>query len=117
MEFLSKDEIQKADTLPHEDVPVPEWGGKVRVVTMTAGERDSYDDTIYRMEGTVATVDRKDFRSKMLIHCLTDEKKKRLFTEVKELSALSSKPIQRLYDVAQKLNGMSKEAQDDLKAK
>ncbi len=117
MALLSKDQILGADKLRVEDVEVPEWGGSVRVVGMTAGERDMYEDSIYETEGTKVTVKRKDFRAKMLVHCLRDENMALLFTDVSEITKLSAKPIQRLFDVAQELNGLSKKVQDDIEGK
>lgn len=118
MALLTKDQIKKADTLKYQDEPVPEWGGSVRVSQMTAGERDFYEDSIYDA-GVDATVKvkREDFRAKMLLFCLKNEDGKPLFDSIKEITNLSAKPIQRLYDVAQELNGMSKAAQEVIKKK
>ena len=117
--LLTKDQILEAQDLPFEDVEVKEWGGIVRVYTMTAGERDSYESTIYDTDGETVKVNRDDFRAKMLAHCLKDEKGVRLFTgaEIKKLSGKSAKPVQRLFEVAQNLNGISKGAQEDIKKK
>ena len=113
---LSKSAILEASDLPFTDVDVPEWGGTVRIRTMTARERDDYEASIYDMDGKTVKVKREDFRAKLLARCLIDEDGKRLFTtkDIPQLSGKSAKPVQALFEVAQELNGLSADAQDEL---
>jgi hypothetical protein len=114
--MLSKDEILKADDLPYIDVKIEEWGGEVRVRTLTAGERDEYEASIYETDGTNVTVKREDFRAKMLALCIVDDKGNRMFgtKDISKLSGKSAKPIQQLFEVAQELNGLSADAQEEI---
>ncbi|MFE3382837.1 hypothetical protein [Streptomyces anulatus] len=41
--YLSAEQILDADDLAIEDVPVPEWGGTVRVKGMSGTERDRFE--------------------------------------------------------------------------
>lgn len=107
--YLSKDEILKAQDFTFEDVDVPEWGGKVRVRCMTGTERDAYEASIYEMKGTEVKFNREDLRSKLLARVIVDEKNERLFTdaEVKLLGRKNAKVIDRLFNVAQRINALT----------
>jgi hypothetical protein len=115
--LLSKDQILSADDLPYRDVEVPEWKGSVRVRTMTGAERDSFEADIYQKKGDTIELNREHFRAKLLGRCIVDEKGARLFSDkdIMVLSAKSVKALDRLFTVAQELNGISKEEQDNIK--
>ena len=104
--LLTRQQIVDADDLPTKDVNVPEWGGTVRVKTMTALEKDKW-------EISCLTDDKKSnleaMRAKLAAHTIVDESGQRLFTEfdVEKLAAKSAKAIERIYNIAQKLNGIS----------
>jgi hypothetical protein len=119
MTLLDKNQILAADDLPFRDVDVPEWGGVARVRTMTGGERDAFEASIYDTDGTGVKLNRTDFRAKVLSKVIVDEKGERLFTdkEISVLSGKSAKAIQRLFDVAQEINGISKAEQDAIEKK
>lgn len=117
--LLSKDQILSANDLPYRDVEVPEWGGSVRVRTMTGGERDAFEASIYDRDGDRIELNRIDFRAKLLSKVLVDEKGQRLFSD-KDIAALSGKSVKainRLFEVAQEINGLSKEEQTEIKKK
>ena len=117
--LLSKEDILSKSDLPFEDVDVPEWGGKVRVRTMTGSQRDAWETSVYVTKGDVVEVNRDEFRAKLLARCIVNEKGERLFTD-KEISALSgksSKALDRLFAVAQELNAVGRKEADDLKKK
>lgn len=40
--LLTRDKIKNAKDLKHEDVDVPEWGGKIRLKQMNAGETNAF---------------------------------------------------------------------------
>jgi len=117
--LLSKDAILKADDLPFRDIDVPEWGGVVRVGTMTAGDRDAFEASIYEGDGDKVKINRNDFRAKLLARALKDESGARLFSdkEIQAISAKSAKVVQKLFEVAQDMNGLSQSVQDDLEKK
>lgn len=119
MGLLSKDQILSADDLPFRDVDVPEWGGTVRVRTMTGGERDAFEASLYEKEGDDLVYKREHFRAKLLSRCIVDEKGTLLFSakEIEKLSGKSARALNRLFDAAQELNAISKEEQDAIKKK
>lgn len=115
--MLNKQAILAAQDLPHEDVNVPEWGGVVRVRTMTGVERDAFEsESVGKMaDGTVqARLD--NVRARLCSRCLIDEQGNRLFTddEVDALSKKSGRALGRVFDVAAKLNGLNKADVEEL---
>jgi len=117
--LLNKDQILAAEDLPFRDVDVPEWKGTIRVRTMTGGERDAFEASIYDTDKDGVKLNRNDFRAKLLSKVIVDENGTRLFTdkEIEKLSGKSAKAIQRLFDVAQEINGISKAEQEVIEKK
>lgn len=111
--FLNKDEILKAEDLPHEDAEVPEWGGTVRVRTMTGTERDAFEASVVTKDGKANF---KNLRSKLLCKTLIDDKGNRLFSDSEEdaLGKKSAAVLDRLFAIAQKLNGLGAKDLEDL---
>ncbi len=52
MNLLPRDLIDGADDLPVEDVEVPEWGGAVRLRTLTGSERDGFEASVVSQNGS-----------------------------------------------------------------
>lgn len=119
MGLLSKESILAIDDLPFRDVEVPEWGGSVRVRTMTGGERDEFEASLYEKQGDELVYKREHFRAKLLARCIADEKGDLLFRagDIEKLSRKSAKALNRLFDAAQELNAISKEEQEAIKKK
>ena len=121
--MLSRDDILKADDLEIERVDVPEWGAKdkadeafIFVRNMTGTERDAFEKTIVRQNGKKQVVNMENFRAKLFVHSVCDEKGKLLFSDadVQKLGAKSAAPLQRVFDVAARLSGISKGDVDEL---
>ncbi len=106
-----RDQILAAEDLPRKSVSVPEWGVTVNVRTLTGRERD-------RFEGQQSRDPYGDVRARLAVICLCDDEGKALFTEadIAALSAKSSRALDRIFAIAVKLSGISKEDLDDLKA-
>jgi hypothetical protein len=117
--YLTKEQILAAEDLKHEDVEVSEWGGVVRIKTMTGAERDAYDQVSYpNVENNDPAFDWENFRARLLSFCLVDDSGERLFTGVDEVKALGRKShaaIERCFKVAKRLNGIGAEVQEALK--
>lgn len=103
--MLSKAAILAASDLPTEQVPVPEWGGTVTVRTMSGAERDAFEASIIegKTGGRLVNV-----RAKLAVRVLCDDKGARLFDDddADALGAKSGKALDRVFDVAQRLNGI-----------
>ena len=109
MTLLSKTAILAAPDLQTEDVEVPEWGGAVRVRSFTGRERDAFEASMVRGEGRDRKVDLTNMRARLVGLTVIDETGQRLFTdeEVDLLGAKSGAALDRVFAVAQKLNGLS----------
>ena len=109
MNLLSKTAILAANDLKSEDIEVPEWGGAVRVRSFTGRERDAFEASMVRGEGRDRKVDLTNMRARLVGLTVIDETGQRLFTdeEVDLLGAKSGAALDRVFAVAQKLNGLS----------
>ena len=119
MALLSKADILGADDIPAEDVPVPEWGGTVRVRGLTGAQRSLIEATMVAAKGQSVTVRTEAFqtlRERLVASCLVDEAGKRLFTdkEIFKLGEKSGKVLGRLFGIAQRLSGMDDEAVEEM---
>ncbi len=105
MALLSKKDILTADDLPFEDVKVPEWGGTVRVRTMTGTERDAFEGETYTGKGANTV----NMRARICARCIIGDDGQRLFEDrdMAELGAKSAASLDRVFAVAQRLNGFS----------
>jgi hypothetical protein len=106
MRILTKEAILAADDLPRELVNVPEWGGDVFVRTMTGTDRDAFEASLIGKEGRMDNV-----RARLVSLTLCDDKGDRLFSdaEVAELGKKSAKALDRVFGVAQRINGIGAE--------
>ena len=109
MTLLTKAGILAANDLKTEDVDVPEWGGAVRVRSFTGRERDAFEAAMVRGDGKERKVDLTNMRARLVGLTVIDEAGQRLFTdeEVDLLGAKSGAALDRVFAVAQKLNGLS----------
>jgi len=112
--LLTKEQILKANDLPTETVPVPEWGGSVNVRTMTGREKDVLTSRyISAKEGDRPSV---PFGVNLAATCICDEKGNRLFTdaEIEVLGGKSAAALDRVNEVAGRLNRLTKEERERL---
>ena len=121
--ILSREEILAAKDIKTEIVPVPEWGGAVRIKALDGKERDDYEESVMTKgkKGAMDIISRR-LRVKLLAVSIVDEKGVRMFTEddVELLAGKSAAAIDRVFKVAQRLSGLGEdqvvEAQEVLKA-
>lgn len=109
MSLLSRDAILTADDRETRDVEVPEWGGTVRVRAMSGFERDKFETGMVETRGNKRVENYTNLRAKLVALVVIDEDGKRLFTD-KDVAALGTKSaaaLQRVFNAAQELNGMS----------
>jgi hypothetical protein len=113
---LTRDAILKAEDLKTELVKVPEWGGDVYIRCMTGAERDAFESEAYTVKGKNVEINRENFRARLLVRVLVDGKSERLFSD-KDISALgakSAKSLDRLFIVAMRINGLSRDDVEEL---
>jgi hypothetical protein len=111
MGLLTKSAILGASDLKHEDVPVPQWGGTVRVRVMNGVERDEFRATI-AAEGNVPV---SKFSAALLAATCIDESGARLFSidDMEALQAKSAASLDAPAAVAMRLNGLGAVAVED----
>lgn len=106
--MLTKEQILNCDDLKLERVEVPEWGGDVFVRTLSGKERDQIDSFIVESKKDSSY---PGFRALLCAFSICDENGTSLFTRA-DLEALEQKNavvLQRIFDAALRLNGMSAE--------
>lgn len=110
MDLLTKEQIIASEDLNHEDVEVPEWGGSVRVTAMSGSARDAFEDTLVKRVGDKVEQDLGNYRAKVCAACMVDESGTRMFSakEVRALGDKSAIALERVFDVADRLNGLTR---------
>lgn len=108
--ILDKTAILSAEDLKTEEVDVPEWGGSVRVRTLTGSERDAFESSLIAADGQRNMA---NYRARLLSRALVGENGQRLFSddEIPLLGGKSAAALDRLFAVAQRLNGIGGEAE------
>jgi hypothetical protein len=113
MNLLSKEAILAADDLPREIVSVPEWGGQVYVRTMTGTDRDAFEASLINRESGESGTSSKDqrmhnVRARLVSLTLCSESGERMFQDgdIDALGRKSARALDRVFAVAQRLNGI-----------
>jgi len=108
---LNRDSILQALDLKREVVEVPEWGGTVILTELSAADRLKFGAAMGGKD------DQRVFVAKALTWFIVDEGGDRIFTEddADMLAGKSLPVLQRLWDVAAKLNAMKTEGDDEVK--
>jgi hypothetical protein len=106
--LLSREAILGADDLRTQDVDVPEWGGKVRIRSLTAHDRDAIETAVYgaQKEGKYAP---ENVRALYAAGCIVDEKGDPLFSaaDVEALGRKSAAALNRVYEAVLELNAIA----------
>jgi hypothetical protein len=119
---LTGSAILGADDIKTQTVPVPEWGGDVLVRGLTGAELDAYQGSMRQMrprldgKGMEMVLLSDNNRAKLLVKCLVNESGERLFadTDAPALGRKSAAALDRLYDVAAELSGLSDESAEEI---
>lgn len=116
MPLLTRDQIVETDDTQYEDIEVPEWGGSVRVVGMSGSQRDAYEASIIDQRGGERKVVLANARAKLVQRCLVGEDMRPLFTpdDVRLLGKKSAIALERVFDKARALSGMSERDMEKL---
>ena len=115
--LLSKSQILAADDLPRELVNVPEWNGDVYVKALTAKERDDYEaGFVVQKGGAVKSIDLANVRARLVAMTIVDESGIRMFNdmEVFDLGRKSATALNRVYEVAKRLSGISQSDEEEM---
>ena len=101
-----RDQILEANDSVREAVEVPEWGLTVWVTNISAADRVKWESSIPSTNGKANLVGLKE---RFLVSCLVDEEGNRIFndSDADALGAKSSIAVDRLWQVADRLNAVS----------
>lgn len=104
MATLNRQEILKAEDLGRREVEIPEWGGRVYIKTLTAQERFDLSERCAALNATGVR-----FMTVILVGCLVDQDGRRILDDddVDLLAAKAGSVVQRLFDIADELNGFT----------
>lgn len=116
MAVLTRDAILAAPDIQEEIVPVPEWGGDVIVRGLTGAQRDAFEASVVEQKGKKTEMKLDNIRARLVALSIVDEKGKRLFSDadVVALGKKSARPLQRLWDKARELSGLSDDDVEEL---
>ena len=116
MPLLTRDQILAAQDLKTEEVKVPEWGGSVRVRSLDGAERDEFEQQMLETRGANTRVNMRNSRARLVAASVVDEQGKTLFTpaDVEKLGGKSAKALNRVFEVAQRLSGLTREDVEEL---
>lgn len=113
MALLTREQILDADDHKTEAVPVPEWGGDVMVATISGHARDRLEASVVGKNGGQNLT---NIRAKYVAACLVDEEGELMFsdTDIAKLGKKSAAALDRVFEVAQRINRVSEEDLEDL---
>jgi hypothetical protein len=117
MPVLNREAILAAQDITIQVVSVVEWGGDVRVRSLSGAERDAFEASL---AGDSAGKDRKanleNLRARLVVRCAVDETGARLFADADAdaLGTKSAAALDCLFEVAQALSGLSNKDVDAL---
>jgi hypothetical protein len=111
------DAAKSGSSIQTERLFVPEMGGEVIVRSLTGSERDKFEASLMEQRGSRVTYKPVNVRASLAVRCLVDESGARMFTDddAEALGELSAAVLGPIYDLAQRLSGMSRKDVDELK--
>jgi len=116
MKILTKADILGAEDFAKETHEVKEWGGSVMLRTLSGKERDEFEARISKASKDGKSIDIRGLKALLLSLALIDGDGNLLFesAEADQLNLKSSKPINDLFEIAQRMNGIGQDAVDEL---
>lgn len=120
--YLGRDAILRPATLKTEEVRVPEWadpdtGADVVLVRELNGrERDEWEASLATQRGGKMIPDVRNVRAKLVARSVVGEDGQPVFApeDVDRLGELSGAALDRVFEVASRLSGLSQQDLDDL---
>lgn len=111
--MLNRLDILTAEDVRYIEVEVEEWGGKLRLRTMTGRDREAFMQKIPAEGGRWPAHFMEDF----LVKCICDEKNKPILLpeDIEALSGKSGMILQQLFNAAAELNGLTSGSVEEIK--
>jgi hypothetical protein len=107
--YLTRDAILAAAALRTEEADVPEWGGVVLVRELRGRERDEWEASLAVQRGKQMVPDVANMRAKLVARCIVTADLEPVFSQqdVNALGELSAAALDRVFEVASRLSGLS----------
>lgn len=114
--LLTRDAILGASDLTTEDVNVPEWGGPVRVRSLTAAQRDKFEADSMVGNGKNRDLNMVNIRARLVSLTIVGEDNQPIFgaADVKALGDKSGRALDRVFEVASRLSGIGESDIEEL---
>jgi hypothetical protein len=117
--LLTKEQILSGRDRPHEDIDLPELGGRVRIRRMSAHEREAMAHYLQQLdEKKQSGEDVPTVTPLAVVACysIVDGENRRMFTieDFKRLSQCDDATLEKIWHVADRLNAFSARAQEAL---
>lgn len=116
MALLTREAILKVHDIATSTVAVLEWGGEVLVRGLSGAERDAFENAMIQGRGKNRRMNLANLRARLVAIAVVDEQGNRLFTDA-DIAALGEKSaaaLERVFDVARNLSGLSEKDVDEL---
>lgn len=107
--ILGRADVLTAEDLTIAEVPVPEWGGVLLVRNLSGAERDEFEAGTIKFAGNKVIPTLENTRARLVAMAACDENGARIFSEadVLELAKKSARPLDRAFEKASELSGLS----------
>ena len=108
--YLGREDILNCIDARFQDVEVPEWDGTVRVRSLTGLQRSK----LLEISEKIKT---EEWIERVVAACICDENGNPIFTQedVQKLAEKNSAALNRVFEVADRLNGMSGRSIEEIK--
>lgn len=115
---LNRTDILTAQDCKIVEVEVPEWRGSVFVKVMSGKQRDAWEAFVVSRKDKDGKINTAGLRSMLVATCVCDELGNELFTneDIPEIEKRNASALQRIFDEAAKLNGLTGESAEAIKA-
>lgn len=110
MALLGRNAILEAKDIKTEDIPVPEWGGEVRIRSLTGEQRDEYESSMFELgKNGTPKQNLANVRARLVMLCIVNEQGEQMFNkaDIKLLGRKSAAALERVATAAQRLNAIS----------
>lgn len=116
--LVTKDILKNTSDLVIRRVDLPELGdgAYLFVRTISALDRERYEESVVKTEGRNVQIKRQNMRVKLVILSACDEEGNRLFDsgDVGLLANKSAVVINKIFEAAQEVNGMTGEDKEEI---
>jgi len=104
--MLTREQILSVEDIKTEEVHVPEWGGTVRVASMSGAARDRFELSCVAADGSQ---DNENIRAKVVAASVVDESGNLMFSaeDVEALGRKSAAALDRVFEASQRLSRIS----------